>query len=135
MRKNSLLVRNITKETVLCVRGFVAETIWERSAGMMFRRKWGKMDGLLLRPCSSIHTFWMWMPIDVCFLDGCSRILRVVSTLAPWRVALGKRGTFATLELPSGTLERTGTVSGDQLIFDAGSASMDRRIDLSRQAC
>ena len=135
MRRDSLVVRNVTKDLVLCFRGFVAETIWKRSAGMMFRRSWGEIDGLLLRPCSSIHTFWMWMPIDVCFVDDRSMVVEAIPRLSPRSVAVGKRGAFATLELPAGTLERTGTGAGDRLSFTHLAERVDEQMDHPRQAC
>ena len=35
----------------------------------MFKKKMGEFDALLIKPCNSIHTFFMRYPIDVLFLD------------------------------------------------------------------
>lgn len=64
-------------------------------------------EGLLLAPCSSVHTFFMRGPIDVVFLDQRSRVLRS-ATLAAWRMAW-QRGARMVLELPAGGYARLGS--------------------------
>ena len=59
-------------------------------------------DGLLLDPCSSIHTFGMRFPIDVVFLDAGRRILGLREQVAPWRCAWAPRSTRMVLELAAG---------------------------------
>ena len=73
---------------------------------------------MLLRPASSIHTFFMRFPIDAVFLDEELRVLRVAPALGPWR-AVARRGARAVLELPAGTCERRGVREGDQLVLAA----------------
>jgi uncharacterized membrane protein (UPF0127 family) len=111
-------IRNVTKNSMLCERASVADSFLTRARGLMFRKTWEGFDGLLLSPCGSIHTFGMRMEIDVCFLDREEKILKALAFLRPWRSAHGGRGSYATLELPAGTLERTGTNTGDRLVVD-----------------
>jgi uncharacterized membrane protein (UPF0127 family) len=84
----------------------------------MFRREWKDGDGMLLSPCNAIHTFFMRMPIDVCFLSSDGQVVKTVSGMRPWRFARGGRNSRDTLELPRGTLERAGTETGDCLVFE-----------------
>lgn len=111
-------IRNLTKSQTLCESALCADSFFKRAKGLMFRKAWGDLDGLLLSPCRSIHTFGMRMEIDVCFLDPEQRILKALARLGPWRSAQGGRASHATLELPAGTLERTGTGKGDLLALD-----------------
>lgn len=111
-------IRNLTKESQLCERASLADSFWKRAKGLMFRTGWEDFDGLLLSPCRSIHTFGMWMAIDVCFLDPEHRVMKALDSLGPWRSAHGGRRSHATLELPAGTLERTGTRKGDRLVLE-----------------
>ena len=110
-------IRNLTKNATICKDALPADTFWRRTRGLMFRQQWNDFDGLILSPCGSIHTFWMRMAIDVCFISPDNRILSVAAELAPWRIAFGKKGSKTTLELPAGTLENTNTTAGDQLAF------------------
>ncbi|MCH8921380.1 MAG: DUF192 domain-containing protein [Chloroflexi bacterium] len=81
----------------------------------MGRRTLGEEEGLLIEPCSSIHTMFMRFSIDVIFLDKEHRVVKV-ATVPPFRAALG-RGSHAVLEVPAGTAERNGLEVGDALSF------------------
>ena len=111
-------IRNLTKNTILCERASLADSFWKRAKGLMFQKGWEDFDGLLLSPCRSIHTFGMRMEIDVCFLDPEHRIVKSLGFLGRWRSAQGGRHGHATLELPAGTLARTGTGTGDRLVLE-----------------
>jgi hypothetical protein len=54
--------------------------------------------GLLLRSCSSVHTFCMSYSIAVVYLDCDCRVLRVVPELKPWRASM-HRSAAMTLEI------------------------------------
>jgi uncharacterized membrane protein (UPF0127 family) len=85
--------------------------------GLLGRSELPEEEGILLRPCSSIHMFFMRFPIDAVFLDRDLRVLRVAAELAPWRLA-GKRGAKMVLELPAGRCERVGLREGDRVTVD-----------------
>ena len=92
-----------------------ADTLWSRFLGLMFRRELPAGHGLLIRPCSSIHMFFMRFPLDVVFVDGDGRVLRVLASIRPWRASMPVRGAKAAIELPAGTAARFGVVSGATL--------------------
>jgi len=100
--------------TVVCERCVVADSAWTRTKGLLGRASLAEDEGILLRPGSSIHMFFMRFPIDAVFLDRELRILRVAADLKPWRLA-SKRGAKAVLELPAGSCARTGVREGDRL--------------------
>ncbi len=107
---------------VVCERCVVAGTAVSRMRGLLGRKGLAAGEGLLLRPASSIHTFFMRFPIDVVFLDRELAVRKVVPDVGPWRVAFGL-GSKAVLELPAGECERRGIVPGDRLAADpAGGA-------------
>lgn len=108
-------IRNLTQDAVLCERAVSADTFCKRAKGLMFQKDWKDFDGLLLDPCPSIHTFFMRMPIDVCFLDDEQKVLKVIGRFKPWKLARGAKGSRSTLELPAGTLERKRIRAGDRL--------------------
>jgi uncharacterized membrane protein (UPF0127 family) len=58
---------------------------------------------------------FMRFAIDAVFLDRDLRVVRVASRLRPWVPASGAVRADAVLELPAGTVERTGTQAGDVL--------------------
>lgn len=99
---------------VVCARCEVAETPWTRLRGLIGRRGLAPGHGVLLRPAGSVHTCLMRFPIDVVFLDGDLRVLRVAPAVPPWRVR-GRRGARAVLELAAGEARRAGIGAGDRL--------------------
>jgi hypothetical protein len=75
-------------------------------------------EGLLLRPASAVHTWFMRFPIDAVFLDRGLVVLGISHALEPWRAA-GRRGARAVLELPAGECARRGLAVGDELTLAA----------------
>jgi uncharacterized membrane protein (UPF0127 family) len=101
---------------VVCEECLVAATPFTRMRGLLGRSSLPSGQGILLRPASSVHTFFMRFPIDVVFLDGDLRVVEIAADLRPWRAA-GKRGARAVLELPAGECARRGLALGDQIRF------------------
>jgi uncharacterized membrane protein (UPF0127 family) len=88
----------------------VADGLVSRFLGLMFRAELPAGHGLALRPCNSVHMFFMRFPLDVLFVDGDGRVLRVLHSLRPWRASTLVRGAKAAIELPAGTARRAGIV-------------------------
>ena len=111
---NRVTLRRENGEVVVdeCV---VADSPASRMKGLLGRSELRPGEGLLLRPASSIHTFFMRFPIDAVFLDGGLRVLRISDELRPWRAA-SRRGARAVLELPAGESARRGLEVGDTLV-------------------
>ena len=73
--------------------------------------------GLLIVPCRQVHTLGMRYPIDVVFVDGSLRVLRVVREMKPGRLSVPVLRARAALELPAARAAATGTSPGDELAF------------------
>ena len=101
-------------EAVVCERCLVADRPFARMRGLLGRRTLPVGEGVLLRPASSVHTFFMRFPIDVVFLDGDGRVVRVAERVPPWRM-VAARASRAVLELPAGEAGRRVIRAGDRL--------------------
>ncbi len=110
-------VRNVTRGTVLASEAELATSLWGRFKGLMFRNGLPEGGGLVIRPCGSIHMFFMRFAIDVIHAgkaeDGGDPIVRVIHSIKPWRAGPIVWKSKYVIELPAGTLERTGTQAGD----------------------
>ena len=106
---------NQTKGKELASQVRVARSLWARFWGLMGRRSLPEGDGVLITPCSSVHTFFMRFPIDVIFLDRDNSVVKIVPAMRPWRTALGGRGARSALELDAGAAESNGLEPGDVL--------------------
>ena len=116
-------IRNATRGGVVAERAGLALGAWDRLVGLLDRAELAQDEGLWLEPCDSVHMLGMRVPIDVAFLDPEGRVLRTIEPLRPWRATWPVRGARCALELPAGTLRRTGTQAGDQLLREAPCAS------------
>ena len=96
----------------------VAANPWTRFRGLMFRKQLRPGEGLLIRPCGSIHMMFMRFPIDAVFVDANDRVTRVAREVPRWRgLAFGGRGAKAVIELPA--LAAANVEPGHQLAFQA----------------
>ena len=107
--------------SLVCERCLLAETPLTRLRGLLGRAGLERGEGILLRPASSIHMWFMRFAIDAVFLDADNRVLRIAADLRPWRVA-GRRGARAVVELAAGECARVGLREGDQLVLRRGPA-------------
>jgi uncharacterized protein len=100
----------------------LADGMISRFMGLMFRSNLPDGHGLALRPCNSIHMFFMRIPLDAVFVDGEGRVVRIYADLKPWRMTLPVRNAKACIELPAGTAARTGVAVGTvvQMVEGAG---------------
>jgi len=107
-----------TDGTVICECCVVASSPLRRMRGLLGRRELPPDEGILLRPASSIHCWFMRIPIDVVFLDGELTVLRVAENVKPWRMR-SHGGAKAVLELAAGECARRGLAQGDRLVASA----------------
>ncbi len=74
--------------------------------------------GLLIRPCNSIHMFFMKFSIDAVFLDRDFKIVKLFKNLEPGNLVNPVRGAHQVLEVPSGELPES-FAEGDNLKINA----------------
>ncbi len=68
---------------------------------------------MLLTSCQSIHMFGMKFAIDALFLDKDDVVVGVLEDFAPGKMSGIFSRAKTCLELPAGTVKRTGTTIGD----------------------
>ncbi len=104
MQIKTLFFEGSSKQSVLLdVR--LTESFIERNRGLLALPPLSEGEGLLINPCSSIHTFSMKYPLDLVYLDKALKIVKIVENIAANRVSLCWRAK-STLELKSGEVER-----------------------------
>ena len=94
----------------------VADTSSKRRTGLLKHSSLQPGEGLWIAPCEAVHTFGMQFTIDVLFLSKNRKVLKVRQEMVRRRMALCLRA-HSVLELPAGTIAKTGTIAGDQLEF------------------
>jgi len=110
-------VRNQTRNTVLATAAEVADTSAKRRTGLLKHTKLDPGEGLWIKPCESVHTFFMKFAIDLVYLDRNLRVRKVRHAVPAWRVSACLTA-HSILELPAGTAKQTGTERGDELAIE-----------------
>ncbi len=95
----------------------VADRFLPRAAGLLPRKSLEAGEGLLLRPCRQVHTFFMRFPIDVLFLSGSGTVLYLIESMPKGRISPVIRDCRQVLELPGGFLRRYKIGISDTLSF------------------
>ena len=120
-------VLNETKGTIVASKVRQADSVWSRFWGLMFRRALAEGEALHIRPCNSVHTFFMRFTMDAVFLDKETRVVKVVPDMKPFRAAVGGKGAHSVLELAAGAAALAEVEAGHTLIFRAsGSVASNR---------
>jgi uncharacterized membrane protein (UPF0127 family) len=98
---------------VLCRHCEIADSPLTRAKGLLGRSSLPEDQGLLLAT-SAIHTYFMRFPLDLVFLDKNFVVVRTVSAVKPWRVAIDRRAR-SVVELAAGVVETAGVQEGEQV--------------------
>jgi hypothetical protein len=109
-----LRVINQTRGQVLADRADIADTSAKRRRGLLKHTGLQPGEGLWIAPCEGIHTFAMKFPIDVLFVSRKREVVKLRPNMGRSRIALSLLAA-SVLELPAGTIQRTGTQVGDRL--------------------
>lgn len=109
---------SIRKDGVLIATVWHATGYFARLRGLL-GRSIEEGGGLMLSPCSSIHTVGMQYKIDAVYLDRAWRVLRVDEALDKGKFWPMQRGARHVLELPEGSARKNGIIAGDTLEVNA----------------
>jgi hypothetical protein len=93
----------------------IADGFLSRFAGLQLRSRLPAGHGLMLVPCSSIHTCFMRFALDLVMVDKQGRVLQVSRAVKPWRALVAPSQTHAVIEVTAGFLPEV--QAGDRLIL------------------
>lgn len=110
-------VLNHTKGIHIATDVKLADSFLSRFIGLLNRSSLNENEGLLITRCNSIHMFFMRFPIDVIFLDKQHTVVGLVDNIQPFRTSPFFLKASFGLELKSGTIQKTHTQIGDQLML------------------
>jgi uncharacterized membrane protein (UPF0127 family) len=91
-----------------------ADTFYARFRGLMGRPSIPENTGLMIKPCNSIHCFFMKFPIDVIFLDKEDQVLYIAENMKPRSISPVVKRAKYVVEANASTL--TGNIMiGDRV--------------------
>ena len=102
------MVKNLVYNLEIIAEVFIADTFIKRFSGFMLRKK-PHYEAILIKPCSSIHTFFMRFSIDVLFIDEKMEVVKKIEGLKPGKIIMpqkkckmvieGKEGMFKDIQV------------------------------------
>lgn len=103
-------IKNKTRNTMLSNDAFEANTVSERSLGLLNPNK---PRTLILKTHFGIHTFGMKTAIDILILNQQEKVVAMKKSLKSNRIFLWNPKYSTVLELPSGSIQSSQTKLGD----------------------
>lgn len=101
--KNSIILNNVK----------MAENFFTRSVGLLTKKSLSEGEGLIIKPCCSIHTFFMKFNIDVLLINKKNEVIALYENVAPWRVLPIHPTSKYVIELPAKSISDKNIEKGD----------------------
>lgn len=112
------MIKNITKNKILCKKVKYCKNILSQMRGFMF----SKPDKALVfifkkEKIINLHMFFIFHPIDVLWLDKNKKIVKKKEKFKPFRIVFSDKKAQYIIELPAGIIAKTKTEVGDTISF------------------
>lgn len=82
----------------------MAQCFFSRAIGLISRKTLNKGEGLVIKPCFSVHTFFMKFAIDILFISGKNKVIALYENVSPWRILPLHPKSFYVIELAAGSI-------------------------------
>lgn len=99
-----MICKRVEDNLIICKNLKEAKKTIDRMIGLMFKEPMKDHDGLLIKPCNSIHTFFMKYSLDVVFLSKKLEVVAIYKNIKPWRMTRIIFKASQCLEMKNGTL-------------------------------
>ena len=106
-------IYNSTKNNIIADKVNIAKTFLTRSIGLLSKTSMPKDEGLIIKPCCSIHTFFMRFPIDVVFIDCKNMVVALYENVLPNRILPIHFSSLYVIELAAGQIANKGIEKKD----------------------
>jgi len=108
-------VINQTKNTLICPKVEIADTIVSRLVGLLNRETLSEDEGLIITQCRCIHMFFMRFAIDALFVNKNNQVIGAVKNIKPFRLSPYFFTSSYVVELAVGAIEKSQTQRGDKI--------------------
>lgn len=95
----------------------IANSFIERLVGLLLHKTLDEKNGLLLKNCKQVHTFFMKFPIDVIFIDKNNKIIHFESDMNKNRISKFIKNASKILELKAGTVNKYNIKINDSIMI------------------
>lgn len=98
------MVRNLVHNSKIIAKVFIADSFAKRFLGYMFRKN-PHHEAILIKPCNSIHTFFMKFNIDVLFIGENLEVINKIEDLKAGKVIMPQKNSKMVIEGSAGTFK------------------------------
>ena len=81
----TVIVFNKTTNELILDKVHLANSFLRRFKGLIGKRGLVPGEALLIRPCSSVHSFHMKFLFDVAFIDENNKVIYIIHSMKPWK--------------------------------------------------
>lgn len=111
-------IYNSTQNNIISEEVKVAENFISRSVGLLSKRFLKEGESLVIKPCCSIHTFFMRFDIDVLFINKKNEIIALYENVKPWQILPIHLSSRYVIELAAGNIFEKNIKKGDIIQID-----------------
>jgi uncharacterized membrane protein (UPF0127 family) len=108
-------IKNITKNNNIASEGFLADNFYMRLKGLIGKKTLGANGAICIKPCKSIHTFFMGFDIDAIFIDEKGGVCEIVRNIKPYRVSKYVFKAKYVIEILGGNAHKLKIELGDKI--------------------
>lgn len=92
-----------------------AYSFTKRLKGLMFDKRMQPQSGVHIKPCTSVHTFFMKFPIDIIYVDREMKVVGLEHSLEPGKTGKRFKNVHSVIELEVGRILDLGITVGQTL--------------------
>lgn len=96
---------NLSQDTILLENIIIADNFFKRLKGLLGRTELSQGEGLIIKPCNSVHTIGMKFPIDVAFVDKNNIVNHIISQMGSGKFSPIIRKAAYVIEASAGAFE------------------------------
>lgn len=108
-------INNLSKENKLLDDVKIADSFSTRLKGLLGKSGLEPGEGLVIKPCNSIHTFGMKFPIDVAFVDKNDVVVHIMHSVPKGKTSPIIKGAKYVIEARAGDFKARNLEVGDRI--------------------
>ena len=111
------MIKNLSNNKTIAKNAEFCRSLFSRFVGLMFSPKNNKAFVFEFdkEQFISLHMIFVFYPIDVLFLDGNKMVVDIKERFKPFTFYTSKKKAMYAIELPKGTIKKSGTKIWDRI--------------------
>lgn len=101
-----MIIRNLSNSNlIICYSALIPKTLIEKGFGLTILNNFDTFDGLLIKNCNIIHSFFMKNSFDLIFLNKEYKVIGLYSDFKPFKISKYFKKAKYVLEIKSGKIK------------------------------